>query len=82
MCEPSFEYKQGEFMGVCGYYDFLKDSYWMKDSINFIFPSISEAKVSLYVINTISKEIVNLGAAYKGDKKVSDCDYFTPLTFN
>ena len=47
--------ESGEFMGVCGYYDDLKNVFWLNDSKHFILTSNYAGSLGIYLVNTETK---------------------------
>lgn len=47
----------GEFMGICGFYDDLKNFFWLHDNIHFVLTTIQGASLGTFLVNTLTHEI-------------------------
>lgn len=46
------------FMGICGFYDDLKNFFWLSDSIHFVLTTLQGGSLGTFLVNTVTKEIV------------------------
>ncbi|KAL4442619.1 hypothetical protein ABPG74_007021 [Tetrahymena malaccensis] len=49
--------QQGEFMGICGFYDDLENFFWLNDSNHFILTTIVGHSLGTFLVNTKTKQI-------------------------
>ncbi|EAR93056.2 prolyl oligopeptidase family protein (macronuclear) [Tetrahymena thermophila SB210] len=49
--------ESGEFMGICGFYDDLKNFFWLKDSIHFVLTTIVGHSLGTFLVNSKTKQI-------------------------
>lgn len=47
----------GEFMGVCGFYDDLKNFFWLNDNKHFVLTTNIKGSLGTFLVNTETKEI-------------------------
>ncbi|KAL4481787.1 hypothetical protein ABPG74_007876 [Tetrahymena malaccensis] len=66
----------GEFMGICGYYDDLKNFTWLNDSKHFLITSNYSGSLGIYLVNTETKEV----GRFDVNKTLSDV--FQILNYN
>lgn len=48
---------EGKFMGICGFYDDLKNFFWLNDSIHFVLTTIHGASLGTFIVNTVTKQV-------------------------
>lgn len=63
-------------MGICGYYDDLKNSSWLNDSKHLIISSNYAGSLGTYLVNTETKEV----ARFDVNKTLSDV--FSIVNYN
>lgn len=46
-----------DFMGICGFYDDLKNFFWLKDSVHFVLTTNFSCSLGTFLVNTVTKEV-------------------------